>query len=320
MIVTKVQSIFDRIFGTLFFILVVGTPLLFTSYTRSVFEVNKLLLLRVIIVIGFLIWFFKHILLKDNGEDNLPEESYNILGFKWKKIGLEPYILVWLGVNILSTIFSQNVKVSIIGAYDRWEGLITIFNYMMLLILVAKLTLKRGQRTWILIGILGSTAGSAVYGIFQSLGLDFMRWSVDPTARVFACINNPVHFCAYMGMVVPIGIAWILYIAAKDKTVITEIQKWTLFAVTTLIYYAQYLSFSRATWMAFVGAMTLFYLLVTASLRDKTSRSFFVDFITTSLFIGVFYFYYIFKLHLKNPYIGDRFRSINALLYCLPVY
>lgn len=210
------EHLFDILFTVLLFVLVVGTPLIFTSLTRSVFEVNKMLLLRGVTIITYVVWLFRYLLFKANGLDHTEEKSYSFFGLRWKKIGLEIPLILWIVINILSTVFSQNVRVSIIGAYDRWEGIITVVNYVLLLLMFAKLVRKRFQLNWLLAGLIVPTAISAIYGVFQSLGVDFMNWSVDPTQRVFACINNPVHFCAYVGMIVPVGFGWLLSLSGKN--------------------------------------------------------------------------------------------------------
>lgn len=306
---SKLEHIFNTCFISLLFILIIGIPLIFTPLTRSVFEVNKLLLLRVITIFVYFLWLFRYILFKANGLDNNPKESISILSLRWKKMGLEVPILLWLILNILSTIFSQNIFIAIIGAYDRWEGIITIINYMMLVLMYAKLVTKRTHMQWLLVGIVGSTTLSSIYGILQSLGYDFMNWSVDPTMRVFACINNPVHFCAYVGMVVPLGLGWLLYFSAKEEKMAIipkwfNLCKWLIFVSTILIYYSQFLSYSRATWMGFIGAMTLFYLIATNSMSLKTEKIFLLDMLFTTLGIAVFYLTAIFNFHQKSPIIA----------------
>ena len=128
----QAERFFNFTFLALLFILVVGTPLFFTPYTRSVFEVNKMLLLRLIILITYLLWFIKTALFQ-HLDTRASENSITILGYKWKKTGLELPILLWFGVNIASTYFSQNLRVSIFGCYNRWEGLITLIGYMLLI-------------------------------------------------------------------------------------------------------------------------------------------------------------------------------------------
>ena len=100
-----------RIFYTIFLVtLVIGTPLLFSSLTRSVFEVNKLLLLRYSTLITLFLWLFHYLFLKDNNAlDHNQTNSYGIGSFSWKKIGLEKIVLIWLIFNAISTIFSPNI-------------------------------------------------------------------------------------------------------------------------------------------------------------------------------------------------------------------
>jgi O-antigen ligase len=317
------ENIFDYIFLSLFLILVIGTPLIFTSLTRSVFEVNKLLLLRLTTIITYAIWLFRYLLFKDNQIEDTESQYFSFFSFKWRKIGLEIPMLIWLGINILSTIFSQNIRIAIIGAYDRWEGIITITNYILLIVMFAKLIRKKYQLKWLIAGIIIPTALSSIYGVLQSLGFDFMHWSVDPTLRVFACINNPVHFCAYVSMVVPLGLSWLLFMSSKERKMAIVPKwyafiKWSVFFCTALIYYAQFLSFSRATWMGFIGSMTLFYLITTNSLNTKNNKTFIIDFFLTVLGIASIYLLYIFRLHRMSPiiYIPIALIIVGYIIHC----
>lgn len=212
---SRLNKFFNRFFLVNFLILSVGIPLLFSSYTRSVFEVNKLLLLRLVILIVYGAWFIKSCLLKDNNLQAKESESYTIFGFHWRRIGLEIPMLIWIILNFVSIVLSENIYIAYIGAYDRWEGLATILNYIFLFYMVAKLLDDFKYRLLIILICLFSTSISSVYGIIQSLGIDFMNWSTSPTSRVFACINNPVHFCAYVGMIVPIGISLTYYFLSQ---------------------------------------------------------------------------------------------------------
>jgi len=203
----KFNRFFDRFFLVNFIILSMGIPLLFTSLTRSVFEVNKLLVLRLVILIVYGAWMIKSLLLKENNLDPEDKDCYIIFGYKFRRIGLEIPMLAWILANLLSIFFSESIIIALVGSYDRWEGLATTLNYLMLFYMVAKLINSTAYRLIIYLLLLFSTCISSIYGIVQSLGLDFMNWSTSPVNRVFACINNPVHFCAYVAMIVPIGVS-----------------------------------------------------------------------------------------------------------------
>ncbi|MBT6121617.1 O-antigen ligase family protein, partial [bacterium] len=354
MTINKFKQIIDSFFNVMFFLLAIGTPLLFTSLTRSVFEVNKLLLLRVIELLVIFVWFFKYLVLKAHDEDNREESSLTFGIFRWKRTGFELGFGIWLLVNIVSTIVSQNIIISIIGSYDRWEGIITTINYVVLFFMIAKNIHLKNSLFWVVGGIIGSTAISSLYGVCQSLGWDFMNWSQDPTFRVFACINNPVHYCAYVSMVVPIGIGLNLYLSSINNvrsrfsiltrclaaffTVLVIISyyylaisgfisgsvstvifttciivclylmgldiRWLVFMATSLIYYTQFLSFSRATWLGFIGVMPIFYLMVTQLLAKKSKTLYIADFFFTAIAVASYILFDIFQVQETKPILG----------------
>jgi len=196
--------------------LTIGNPLLFSGLTRSVFEVNKLLLFRITSLITLFLWILHYFYITDTKQcDHTPQNAYQTRLFSWKKIGLEPIILIWIFLNLVSSLFSPSIHVSLIGAYDRWEGLFTLINYILLLLMVAKLVIHKYQLFWILGGLICATGLSAYYGVLQSTGYDFMNWNADPTFRVFACINNPVHFCAFVGMVTLTAIGVLFFLIQR---------------------------------------------------------------------------------------------------------
>ena len=86
------------------FLLVIGTPLVFTSLTRSVFEVNKLLLLRVLTLFTYGLWLYKYLVYRRN-EVESTEPTYRIGTVRWKKMGLEIPLIAWTILNVISTIF-----------------------------------------------------------------------------------------------------------------------------------------------------------------------------------------------------------------------
>ncbi|MAH80059.1 MAG: hypothetical protein CMP39_00020 [Rickettsiales bacterium] len=327
----KFNAIFNKVVTFFLTILIFGIPLAFTSLTRSVFEVNKLLVLRIILLILYFLWFSKYLLFKDNGQDNDPKDSYTILGFKWKRIGLEIPILAWIFLNYVSSFFSENIFISYIGSYDRWEGISMILNYMCLIYMVAKLVNNFPQRYWIIGMTIFSTFISAFYGILQSLGFDFMNWNADPTRRVFACINNPVHFCAYVAMLVPLGISLAQrMITYKDET-IDKIQG---ISTTSIRYFLMFLAIMSSLIFTFKTAFLDFIIGVQVNTFLLSFSSFFVflglgiyslkdykslipDYKTLS-YLLLFLFSFII-LSLFNITLIDKFQ-LFALFSCLALY
>ena len=200
------NTLFSRIYLFLFYTIILGTTLIFSTATRSVFEVNKLGIVKISLSILGIFFFYDKLL----GQNTW---FYNYSKNKWFNHSL---VILWLS-NGLSTIFSKNIRLSIFGCYDRWEGLITTSFYLFLIYLIAN---KKGlsiakKLIWCIIIASGL---SSLYGIVQSYGLDIISWSLDPSMRVFGSINNPVHYCAIMGMSIPIIIGQLFYTIDKNKS------------------------------------------------------------------------------------------------------
>jgi hypothetical protein len=214
----KALQVTDIAICVMFVILVLGIPLIFTSLTRSAFEVGKLLMLRVFLIAVPGLWLFRTIIVTTSQlkEENDGYSLTKIGRFFWRKTGFEIPLLLWILSTTLSTFFSQNILLSIIGEYDRWEGIITVFNYILLFLVTIKLFQRRYYVPIVFGAMIVATLISAIYGIFQSFGLDFMNWNQNAAIRVFACINNPVHFCAYVGMISPVIIGLLLLIPHKN--------------------------------------------------------------------------------------------------------
>ncbi len=369
---------FDRIILFFQMLLVVGIPLFFNAFTRSVFEVNKLMWMRVGILIILMLWATKYLLLwgqRQGGKDEVdpkdkfkkkikkkdsaqPEAALEISEtttpkkwFWFRPSGIEWVLVVWCLVNLLSTLFSANYHTALIGAYDRWEGIFTVFDYVLLTIIFIYCITSQRQFFFVLGSVMVATFSTAVYGVSQSMGYDFMSWSSDPAQRIFASINNPVHYCAYVGMMVPVVSGWILLLSQKrgtrwgkvfievivftailvayysllfkynwDSAIIEKVQflwigmgiiavllgglAWamgsqgTLYGIMVIIFHAQVLSYSRATWLGFFAAMIFFFIFACKNFLPKSgTRVLMTDVFLTIFIVAIFFMYYLFNVY-----------------------
>jgi O-antigen ligase len=314
-----------RAINGLMLVFVFGVPIFFTSVTRSVFEVNKMLLLRFVSLAVFALWIIKTLLVdydKEISADNEERPYYFLLGIKWFKTGLEIPILVWLIINVLATIFSSNIYVSIIGAYDRWEGLITVFNYAFLVMLFAKQVDSTKFFYWMFFSFIISASISAVYGIVQSNGIDFMRWSADATKRAFGSINNPVHYGPYVGMMICLALGYMINVSFFKSSM----KKWNFhflyllsFLLTLITYTAMFLSWGRGTWLGFQGALTFFLLFSNKCFIDTKKFKYYLDFIFTIIIVGLIYILMLFNVYEVLPMIAWAPIVLFSLFYCYMV-
>ncbi len=300
-----------RAINGLMLVFVFGVPIFFTSETRSVFEVNKMILLRFVSLAVLGLWVVKSLLVDYDKQEEDPAHQgkpyYSILGIKWYKTGLEIPLLFWLIVNVASTILSRNIYVSIIGAYDRWEGLITVFNYAFLVMVFAKQVDSIRFFYWMLFSFIFSASMSATYGIVQSNGIDFMRWSADATSRAFGSINNPVHYGPYVGMMICLAFGYMINI----KNFQDSMSKWSFhslylfsFVLTIITFTAMFLSWGRGTWLGFQGALTFFLFFSGRSFIEDTKLRYYADIIMTTMIVGLTYIMFLFNVYQVLPLIA----------------
>ncbi len=302
-----IKSIWDKLLGIPFITVAAGTPIIFTSLTRSVFEVSKLLNLRLALIFIAVVVLLRAVLTKEK--------------IKFIKTPLNWALLAYTIVNIISTLLSSNKYIAILGAYDRWDGLLTEINYVLFILFYINFVKNKKTFYWLLGVLLVGSVLSAIYGIFQSFGIDFMHWSVNPTSRVFACINNPVHYSPYIIMHVPLLAGFIYFLVNflkidnlklnlsidrsnffnglkdffklnKNVLIINSI----LVCLVILHYSGNFLSFGRAAWVGFSLAMTYFLCFI---FDDKTD-----NIVYDSIFIAIgsllFNALYVFKIYMAS--------------------
>lgn len=298
-----IKSIWEKLLGIPFLTVAVGTPIIFTSLTRSVFEVSKLFNLRFA-----LIWIAVVVLLKAI----ITKEKIKLVKtpFNWA-------LLAYLLTTLISTLLSPNKYIAILGAYDRWDGLITEFNYVLFIWFYINFVKEKRTFYWLIGALLIGSVLSAVYGVFQSLGIDFMHWSVNPTSRVFGCINNPVHYSPYIIMHIPLLAGFVYFLVNYLKIASLKLN-WQdlranqlnfikqnknilvvyliLLSLVILHYSGNFLSFGRAAWIGFAMAMSYFLCFVFAG----NTRNIVYDAVVIALGNLLFNAFYVFKIYMAS--------------------
>ena len=195
----------NKLYLLFIYICIFGVTLLFSTATRSVFEVNKLFMLKLTISSLSILYAYDRLI----GDKSW---FYNIKKNRFFNISLA---IVWLS-SFLSTIFSKNILISFYGSYDRWEGILTFTLYTLLIFFIAN---KKGlfNSNRIIWTLIIASSLSCLYGIVQSFGIDIVKWSMDPSMRVFGSINNPVHYCAILGMSIPLVIGQLFFTIKENN-------------------------------------------------------------------------------------------------------
>jgi len=91
----------------LFYILFFFTPLVLWPHTSELFEFNKMVFVYIMTTLVVTVWLCKCIAVKK---------------FIFRRTLLDIPLLIFLGSQILSTIFSIDTRTSLLGYYSRFNG------------------------------------------------------------------------------------------------------------------------------------------------------------------------------------------------------
>jgi len=185
------------IYETILCALILVLPFYYDLSIESKTDLSKLLFLSIITPPLLFIWIL----------DKSKKGVY--IG----KIGF--ILLVSLLSFLISTILSIHKPISILGAYMRYQGLITNIIYFILYLLIMNIIRENGIYLLINSAILAG-CGSSLYGILQAYGKDPVGW-YDFGNRVSACFGNPVFLAAYLAMLAPLSFSMFCFEKRKVK-------------------------------------------------------------------------------------------------------
>ena len=252
----------DKIISYCFYSLFFLTPLFWTSLNHELFEFNKMLL-----VYGFTILIVGTWVLKTINDKRLTI----------KRTPLDIPLLLFLGGNILSTIFSIDPHTSIWGYYSRSNGgLLSIMAYLLLYwAFVSNMTWDQVKN--VLKFGLASGFIISLWAILEHFGVSFscviLRgefnvscWVQDVQARVFATLGQPNWLAAYLAML--IFPALYFFLTATER-----LTRYTYYIILTTYYLAFTFTYSRGPTLGLIGGMAVFVILFFLSSRRMSGSN-----------------------------------------------
>ena len=189
----------DQIIIAILLVVIISVPLYFDVHIHSVFDLSKITILYVLTFAMLTIWSIKIIF-----QSSYPQRlsSFNLSSLS-KTQPLSLPIVAFLFVSGLSTVFSVNPYLSLVGTYKRYGGFISTIVYISLFFVIVNFIDKR--RLSSLLNVIILTAGFAsIYGILQHFGLDLYHWSTSFGYRTAGTFGHPVFFSAFLIMVLPL--------------------------------------------------------------------------------------------------------------------
>jgi putative inorganic carbon (HCO3(-)) transporter len=221
------------------YLLAFSLPLVLVTATDEWFSIPKVVVLRAVTVIALTAWAL-----------------WVIQRRQWplRATPLDKPILVFLAVQVVTTIFSVSPYVSLYGLHFRQDGLITILNWVVVFFLAVNhlrkpAHVRRIMAVWVVGGCV--VAGTS---ILQHFG--FRLFDMDPYffgARVFGTLGNPDFLGTYLVMTFPLTIGLFLTTGRPWEKALWSGSFAAL--IISLVY-----TFTRDAWLG--GAFALAVLLV----------------------------------------------------------
>ncbi|MDO8429686.1 MAG: O-antigen ligase family protein [Candidatus Daviesbacteria bacterium] len=230
-----------------FYLLFFLTPLVWSPLNHELFEFNKMFFVYFLTLIILTVWIFKMVRLGSIIINRTP---------------LDIPLLLFLGVNILSTIFSKDPHLSIFGYYSRLNGgLLSLLTYIILYYaLVSNFNPKQA------LGFLKAAIWGGVivslwaipehFGVSPSCllltgNLNASCWVQDVQARVFATLGQPNWLANYLGMLIFPALGFML--CAKS------LRLRALYLLIAAIYYLAFtFTYSRGATVGLIAGLGIF--------------------------------------------------------------
>jgi putative inorganic carbon (HCO3(-)) transporter len=233
-------KIFEKIIFWQFASLLFLVPLILWPFTSEVFEFNKMILVYILTTFITASWIIKMIYEKK---------------FVFRRTILDIPLLVFLGSQLISTIFSIDPGTSWLGYYSRFNGgMLSVISYSLLY--WAFVTNIDSKRTFKLINItLASAALVSIYGVLEHFGIDKAIWVQDVQSRVFSTLGQPNWLSAWLVALMPITWAFLVKSKIKSKSF------WVYFLLSALYFWTLIFTKSRSGLLGFGVAFLVFWII-----------------------------------------------------------
>jgi O-antigen ligase len=151
---------------------------------------------------------------------------------------------IFLAINPINSIY---------GLYDRQQGLISLFFYLLFFYLFIRTVITQ-KINLILNTILFSSLLVSVYGFCQWFGTDFVKWTepANITHRIFSSLGQPVFLGSFLVLVIPIS--FYLFFTSKHRP-----RSIFYFLAIIAQCIALFLTYSLTAWLSLVFGIMLIY-------------------------------------------------------------
>jgi len=251
----KLKKLLDLLIEVDYLLAIFFVPLTFAIFlpNANIFELNKIILFRFLLVFLVIFSYTRFILIKKS------EPKFVGLRFFRRYFWVPITFLFLLALPLFSSV---NLTASLLGLYDRQEGYFNylfygLFAFLLFWNLLASFRINvndfKNRIFKIVAAISVSGAIVSAYGILQILGIDFLNWSEPPalTGRTTSTLGQPNFLGSYLLFVLPLS----FYLITKAKN---KVWRWLCVFFTILNLACLLFTSSRGAWAAlFIGLLVL---------------------------------------------------------------
>jgi len=251
------NKLIDLLKEICFLSIIFFTPLYFALFLKNnnVFELNKLVLFKILVLILLFlsilkyIWPSRSLPLGDCGGSvvetsflqSTPQSSAERLRQGVKYIIIPAIFLLFLSI---STIFSINREVGFYGLSNRLQGLSSYLYYFLFFILLLINVKSKEQINKIVLAIVFSSFLVSIYGLIQAFGFDPLPWGESSKLRIFSTFGQPNLLSSYLLLTMPLS----LYLIFKNNEIIFKILCFIILLSQLLCLFFTY---SLSGWLGF---------------------------------------------------------------------
>jgi len=227
----------DKIIELSLIAIVILVPVVFYTRTNDVFEINKLLVFKMFLLVIAAAWIISALM----------DRKLTLAGsdFDFPLIG-------YFAACVLSTVVTRNLFLSIFGVYEDFEGIITIIFYFLLYIVTVNFAKKTSTIYKLFTAMLAATLIISGYGLSQNFGYDFVMWNPATYSpeRFFSTLGNPNFLAAYLVETIPVLFMMFFITRKINKKVI-------ILVVLLMAAVVLFLTKSRAGMLSFIGTVVI---------------------------------------------------------------
>lgn len=205
---SSAKEVLDKLIEVLVLAIVFVVPIWFSYFfpTYNIFELNKTVLLRILLSLMFMVSILKLLF--------FPLKINYPLGKFFIKYFLPPLVFI-TGWSVI-TLMADDPVLAFYGLVERQQGLISYLFYFLWFILLSTHLLDDPQRHKLyrlLVGAVLSASVVAVYAILQILNIDFLTWPHEAylTLRAFSTLGQPNFLASWLLLVMPLSLYLLHY-------------------------------------------------------------------------------------------------------------